>query len=320
MATNAYEKAQVGHYFLARRDYEQAWKWYTEAERELPPAPPVKEQDAAAHMLNPPDFSFFEYYCLTKLGRGEEARAKWQQFNKLFTPPADDKNAPAAGPANNPNAIVEWGRDLRGGKAELLRDFYAAEVFLSLNAAEDAQAYFEKALKDAPDAEAKALGALVLSQVHLLRKQHVEYARLATNVLLPRLVKTWKPRVDGTLDWGGRDDSGLATFTVLALAPLTSPDFLASLPEEEVRKLLPRWIALRDEAKEDVPHLGIDLVLQAAYGSLGQDKEKQEAADRVLKNPARGSLFPPEVERNPVAALREGVAQFEQLLHLMRGI
>jgi hypothetical protein len=318
MATNPLEKAQIGHYHLARREYHEASKWYAEAEADLPPAPPKKEHDSQADMLHPRDFSFFQYYCLTKLGRGEEAQAKWEQFQKLFTPPMAN-NAPPTAPARDPNTVFDWVRDLRGSKVELLRDLYMAEVFLSLNAVEDGQAFFEMVLKDAPDEEARARVAIVLSQVRLLRKQHTEYARMATDVLLPYLVKTWKPRTDGTLAWGGQDDSGLAVFAVLALAPLESPDFIASLPEEDVRKLLPRWSELRAQTKENVLLLGMDLILRSAYGRTGQEKEKQAAADRVRANPARQQLLPPDVEKSPVGAVRQAVMVDEQLVQLLRG-
>jgi hypothetical protein len=320
MATNPYEKAQIGHYYLARREYDQAWTWYAEAERELPPPLPKKELDAATEARHPRDFTFFQYYCLTKLGREAEAKAKREQFHKLFMPPPIDKNAPPPVPVNSRNVVEERLRDLRGSKADLLRDLYAAEVFLSLNASDDGQVFFEKALQESTNEEAKARVAIVLSQFYLLRKQHEEYARLASDVLLPHLIKTWKARTDGTLDWGGQDDSGLSVFTAIALAPLASPDFLESLPEEEVRKLLPRWQEWRDRTKENVPLLGMDLILRATYGRLGQEKEKQIAADRVRTNPAREQLLPPDVEKNPVAAVRQAVAEYEQLLQLLRGL
>jgi hypothetical protein len=318
MATNPFEKAQIGHYCLARREFDEAWKWYAEAEGEMPPAPPKKEEDAQAEMLRPRDFSFFEYFCLTKLGRGEEAKAKWEQFNKIFTLPPKGDNAPP-GPTQGSNAVIDWLRELRGSKVELLRDLYLAEAFLSLNAVEDGQAYFEKALSDARDDEAKARAAIVLSQFHLIRKQHAEYARLATDVLLPHLVKNWKGRSDGALDWAGKDDSGLMVFTVIALMPLAAPDFQASLPEEEVRKLLPRLRELRDQRKESVPLLGVDLILRTAYERNGQEKEKQEFDKRIRANSARERLLPPDVEKNPVKALRQAVAADEQLVRAMRG-
>src|SRR5262249_49281556 len=40
MAVNAHEKIQIGHYHLFKRNYAQAWQWYAEAERELPPPKP----------------------------------------------------------------------------------------------------------------------------------------------------------------------------------------------------------------------------------------------------------------------------------------
>ena len=33
------EKAQLGNYYLLTRDYEQAWKWYSEGAKERPPPP-----------------------------------------------------------------------------------------------------------------------------------------------------------------------------------------------------------------------------------------------------------------------------------------
>jgi hypothetical protein len=39
----------------------------------------------------------------------------------------------------------------------------------------------------------------------------------------------------------------------------------------------------------------------------------------VRTNPARDQLLPPPVEKDPVGAVREEVAQYEQLLGLLRG-
>src|SRR5262249_10153839 len=74
MAVNAFEKAQVGHYHLFKGKYAEAWRWYQEAEAAQGP-PPAPGQPLV-HWLAGRDFTFFQYYCLTKLGRTEETRAK----------------------------------------------------------------------------------------------------------------------------------------------------------------------------------------------------------------------------------------------------
>jgi hypothetical protein len=161
--------------------------------------------------------------------------------------------------------------------------------------------------------------AIVLSQFRLLGKQHTEYVQLATDVLMPYLVKTWKPRTDGTLDWAGQDASGLTVYTLLALAPLASSEFFADLREEEVRWLLPRCNAMRERTKEPVPLLGLDLILERGYGRVGQEKDRQDAEDRVGTNAARKQLLPPNPIKNPVGVLREEVGQTELLLEMFRG-
>jgi hypothetical protein len=299
MATNAFEKAQIGHYHLIRKEYDQAWQWYTDAERELKP----DDKDKAQAFLHSRDFSFFEYFCLTKLGRDAEAREELELFKRLFTPPPADKDAKKIDPnGKSLQALIQEGNP---ALASLLRNLYAAEALLSLGAVQEVQAFLEKEMKDSPVLGEQLSAAIVLSQIHLLQKQHVAYARLATDVLLPYALKNWKPNTNGQIDWFGQDESGLVSFTVLALAPLTALDFVKTLPVEEVRKLQPRWTEMRAGVKEDAPQLGLDLVLRAAHDRLGQDKEKKEAAERIEKNPARAQLLTPEADKNLVAALRK---------------
>jgi hypothetical protein len=317
LPTNAFEKAQVGHYHLIRKEYEQGWKWYAEAERDLKP----DDKNKAQPLIHPRDFSFFEYFCLTKLGRDAEAREKLDQFRRLFAPPPADKDAKKPDPNDPANALPIFNGLLNQNRdtAVLLQDLYAAEAFLSLNAAEEGQVFLEKEMKDAPTKEAKISAALVLSQIHLLCNRHVEYARLATDVLLPFVLKNWKPKATGEIDWFGQDDSGLVSMTILALAPLIAPELVQTLPAEEVRKLLPRWLELRAGVTHEVPQLGLDLILRSAHDRLGQEKETKEIADRNAKNPAREKLWPPEAEKNPVRAIRDTIAGFGQFVQALRG-
>src|SRR5262249_41642390 len=67
LPVNAQEKIQIGHYYLLKRDYAQAWCRYQEAERELPLPAPVAARDFMDYLRalqGPRDFSFFQYHCL----------------------------------------------------------------------------------------------------------------------------------------------------------------------------------------------------------------------------------------------------------------
>src|SRR5262249_14108719 len=101
----------------------------------------------------PRDFRFFQYYCLTKLGREEEARAKLEQFRRLFLPRfAEPADGPApAGPVEG-KTLERHLQDLLAPNSligALLQDLYGAEVFLSLDAAADGEAFFRTALGQA---------------------------------------------------------------------------------------------------------------------------------------------------------------------------
>ena len=296
MATSAHEKAQVGHYHLARRQYAEAWKWYTEAEREQPPAPPgaQADRDRMLEMFRSP--LLFESHCLTKLGRGDEAAAKLEQFRRLFTPPG-------GGPEQN---------------IDLLRDLYTAEVFLSLDAAEDGRDWFRRAICAAATAEQRLSAALALSQVLLAEGRGEEYLDLAGDVALPGLLRVWKQEDGSEFIWPGSGQKLLPSSTLLAFAPLASPDFLAALPDGAVRRLAERFMAARAQAAHGGARLAIDLVLRAAHVRLGQEEEARQADARVRAESAGRRLPAPEALQSPVASFRRALAAMERALEPLR--
>ena len=75
----------------------------------------------------------------------------------------------------------------------MLRDLYVAEVFLSLDAAQDGEAFFRNALRQADTDEARLSREIVLGQILLLQGKHQEYAKLATEAIAPLLTKVLKP-------------------------------------------------------------------------------------------------------------------------------
>jgi hypothetical protein len=300
MPVNAQEKLQVGHYYLLKRDYAQAWRWYQEAERELPPPAPVAVGDFMEYfraLRGPRDFSFFQYYCLTRLGRPEEARARLDQFRRLFLPrfaqPARGQAPPAAATLHGTALEQHLKELLDPGNlvAPLLQDLYAAEVFLSLDAAQDGETFFRTALHQADTDASRLSRAIVLGQILLLEKKHQEYADLATETITPLLTRMLKPGAAGR----GGDFLDLNTLTEflggLALLPLGAPEFLARLPDKQLQDMRPGWEKLQANAN-DVSRPLLDLVLHGLYQALGQEKERQEVAARLKVRPAGSILLP----------------------------
>jgi hypothetical protein len=290
MTVSPQEKVQVAHYHLLKRDYAEAWRWYAEAERELQPPQPAREvsaQEALGTLLAPDGTAFFQSYCLTKLDRPDEAQKKREQFEKDFL-------ARAAGSKELEGLLQtllsQGGQPLkledvlsrRHLLGSLLRDLYIAEVFLSLDASEDGEAFFRQSLENAATDSARLSSAIVLSQFLLLHKKHADYADLTADRLAPLLARLHAaaPPGSGPADWNDLLVTGLGG---LALAPTLRADFLAGLPEEQVRKLIPRWRALEAQVKDDTGWHAIDLFLHAAFGRLGLEQAKQAVARRFTQ-------------------------------------
>ena len=182
--------------------------------------------------------------------------------------------------------------DLQPTKRQLLhwRDLYIAEVFLSLDAVEDGERFFRDALKVAVSDEDRLSQSLLLTQFLLLRDKREEYAELATETVLPLLLRTWKPRPANSPALQ-QVNLVLAYSDGLSLLPLFAPEFLAGLPDKQVGDLVPRWQKLRPSADDDVKRLGIDLFLEAAAHRLGRNDEQEAAARRISANPARNDIL-----------------------------
>jgi hypothetical protein len=299
MPVNPQEKVQVGHYYLLKRDYAQAQLQYEEAERELPkPQPTAVSQfdDYLRAIQGPRDFSLFQYHCLSKLGRAEEARAKLNQFRQLFLPNFVE---PSGGPGTAVQVTIDGKtperllQDLLAPSTfigSLLQDMYAAEVFMSLDAPADGEAFFRAAPDQADNEAARLSRAITLGQILLLERKYGEYADLASEAIAPPLTKAVRPVPPG----GRRDflDTSILTEYVgwLALSPLGASEFLSHLPDKQLKDLLPRWEKLRAEANEASRPL-VDLVLQGLYQALGREKERQEAAIS-LKSRSRENIMP----------------------------
>jgi hypothetical protein len=312
-AINAHEKTQVGHYHLMRREYDEAWRWYINAAGGAPDAEDRSPQQFVRRFARGRDALFFHAYCLDKLGRGEEAQAKRQRFEKTFLPDLPAQPRPPV-----PGEPTAFGAaDIQPTKQQLRhwRDLYVAEIFLSLDALDDGERFFRDALQAAESDADRLSSALVLTQCLLLRDRYAEYAELATDTVLPLLIRSWKPRAQ-TVAGQNQANMILAYSDGLSLLPLFAPEFLAGLSDKQVRDLMPRWEKLRPAADDDVKRLGLDLFLEAAARRLGHEDQRQEAARRIAANPARNEIL----GEKGVAGLIEGVRKAPEVFEAVRAL
>jgi hypothetical protein len=301
MAISPQEEAQIGHYEQIKHAYGEAWRRYEQSETATPDAGTAAESEPktamewSARLFSPAGIAVFQYHCLAKLGRPAEAHAKLESFRKAY-PPAFPASPPASADTTaNPAAFPfdqPWLRDLMqpgGVCARLLQDLYIAEVLLSLDASDDASAYFRSVLMAGPrESEAARLSAAIaLSQVLLLTGKHDAYAAVCTESLAPLLLNLHRSR-PATPPTATFDAPRLIPDMVagLALLPLSSKTFLAGLADTDLNALANQWEALGEQATDDFDRLAADLVLEASYRQLGKSHERALVAERIGRNPA----------------------------------
>src|SRR5439155_71925 len=114
------------------------------------PAPPDKASlmELAEAFRSLPDTSFFEFICLEKLGRHQEAEAKRKQFEQSFAALLPKEiDDPIVSMFLGRPSVRGLGQELSDqGKlvGSLLRDLYMAEVFFSVDALEEGERFFSQ--------------------------------------------------------------------------------------------------------------------------------------------------------------------------------
>lgn len=312
-AINAREKIQVGHYHLLHGEYAEAWKWYEQSG--APNADDRSPRQFVRRFVQGRDSLFFQAVCLDKLGRAEEARNKRRLFEETFLPDLSDAVKPPA--VNQPRPF--GAADIQPSAEQLRhwRDLYVAEVFLSLDALEDGERYFRASLKAATTEADRLSNALVLTQFLLLRDKQEEYAELATDTVLPLLLRAWKPRTPSN---NPQQPANLllAYSDGLSLLPLFSSEFLGRLSDKQVRSLVPRWRKQQAAADDDVKRLGIDLFLAAAAPRLDRHDEQHAAILRIAANPARSEILGDKGTTELIESVRAAPKVFAELHELLR--
>lgn len=303
MAVNDFEKTQVGRYYHLKQNYQQAWVWY---EKGKGAGTPIAGMLTSAGLPVVNEQLFYEFLCLTKLGRAAEAEARRTRFEASFSE-APQGQAGAAQPANPP--LIPEVADRKDFYVPLMRDFLIAEVFLSLDAADEAAVFFRSELGKANTEPKRLSAAITLGQVLLIQGKQTEYAELCATMLAPLVIKNAK-------NSGTRPQQGSVTDMILvsSLAPLAASDFVKQLPPAAVERRLPAWRKLSSEAAQTNAGPMVDYILLAALARI--DNQAELAAVR-----ARLTGTPP-----PIPAMagthsdwNAGLAEFRKQLGQMLG-
>ncbi|MEQ8785177.1 MAG: hypothetical protein RIC55_02725 [Pirellulaceae bacterium] len=298
MAINADEKAQVGNYHLLRKEYQQAWRWYEEAAEGRPADQPLRIRDFSEIERRLRGAAFFEYYCLSKLGREEEAAERLASFRTGLTFDLSDLHGGRRDRDGEfASADAEAWRRLADHASAVVQCLTIAEAFLSIDAVDDGVAFFRDDLQTAEGDTRRLAAALCLSQLLLLSEDDQGYLQLASETLAPLLIslhetpsETGEDREAAVHVTREVERSYLTMLGRAALTPLISPKFLDRLPEGVVREHVDLWRAKRAAVEEEMPRLAIDLFLHAAWRRLGDAVRSEAAARRARDNPALGQF------------------------------
>jgi WD40-like Beta Propeller Repeat len=305
LAVSPAEELQVGHYYLLKHDYARAREWYDKANRKLPRRkPPATLQEFVQTIGNPERSHLFEYICLTQLGDHKAAAARLAEFEETFFPGERD----ADGAAN-----VAQGRLLDdivrqfGSQGELLKrtlhDFYAAEVFLSVDAAETGMAWFREQLQRNDGPVNRLSRALALTQLLLIAGQREEYLKVCSELVIPLSLEIWDAGVaPGAAGATSAPNAVLPIVGGFCLIPLFHPEFLAGVSDEAVGQGIEIWDAQRRRTTADLPALALDLCLRASHLRLGHGEAARAIEGQLQANPATRA----ELGERPIdEALRE---------------
>ena len=153
MAVNPWEEWQVGHYHLLKRDYVEAWRRYERAgEARAASDSATTAVDFFGRLRSPREIGPFEYVCLRKLGRDDEAVERLAEFRRRFPPDLSQVSARTAdtGHGQTQPIVAQLLEILSpdGPTASLLQDLYIAESCLSVDAPEEAESVFRHRMEN----------------------------------------------------------------------------------------------------------------------------------------------------------------------------
>jgi hypothetical protein len=289
MAVSPQEELQIGHYHLLKHDYAEAWRRYSAARLRLPPAKPPEDTRSFVRRVGAMEQSqFFEYLCLKKLRRDAEAQARLEEFDATFFP---DKNVLwSENDGEDTTDSLESDILTDEFSMKLLKDFYVAEVMLSVDQHEESLIWFRAACDPGDhDTLARLSGSVVLAQLLLLADRNDEFLIHCTETVAPIARDVFRSNERDNTD---EDKSRLLQALVGAgVGPMFNREFIDLLPEELVRKSAQTWSALREVEETPELQLAADLYLRNAYARLEVKSLADKANQRVAANPLSAKFF-----------------------------
>ena len=184
-------RIQVGHYHLLRREYAEAWHWYEQAAPAPPDAEDHSPQQFVQRFVRGRDALFFHAYCLSKLGHEKDAATIRRHFAETFLPelPPAPKAPPrptpglrCGGPPADQATIAALARSLHRRGVPQPRCGRGWRTLLPR------RPQGRRVRRGSPEPVAAS------DAVPPAAGQTEEYAELATETVLPLLLRTWKPR------------------------------------------------------------------------------------------------------------------------------
>jgi hypothetical protein len=303
LAINDYEKTQVGRYYHLKKNYQEAWEWYAQGHDA---GMPVPQMLASSGLPVANEQEFYEYLCLTRLGKTSEARAHRERFEAAFVPGKPKEGGAVAPPQPLVPGLV--------GRLELMtalmHDFLIAEVYLSLDAADEAEAFFRAAVSTAATDDKRLSALLALSQILLIEGKHEAYLELCVRQLAPLYAADAQKH-------SAQDpaESMLELIASSALTPLLAADYLQQLPIESVRRDLPAWRTLAAAAPRTSATPLFECILTAVLERAGEKHAAAQLRDRL----AKGKVTPLNIQGTQ-GDWNNGIKQFrEQLLQFLTG-
>lgn len=295
-AVNRHEYSQVGHYYLLKRDYERAWHWYQKAAENRPPVTPLDATDLTQMLRQRRIYQnplFFEYYCLSKLGRANEANERLAEFRESFRIDWDGID-PASEQTSADIGMNVFLQQLGGSTRQIdallpvIESLYVTEIFFSLRAFQDGADFFERQIDAAPSDLARLAHLGCRSQLLLANGSYEEYADLVTAQLAPlwdRLSETKHSAADeaGTVpaSWDELTRQSLIVpGGFLAVMPMASTAFSAHLPQARVAAWVSDWRQIRKRAGSEPLRTAADRILLALLSTESESHQPQIAALR----------------------------------------
>lgn len=303
LPVNSDDRVQMGHCAVVKGKYGEALGWYERAEREF-----AADRESRSAETCPPrrladrmGLPLFEYFCLSKLGRQEEARRALRRFDETFISPEMARSAVAQMMSPGTVAFVSTDREERAiSKAELdsyaeelldaggywppaAKDLYLAEYFLALDAGDQAATLLRRWLSRTKADGARLAHAMVLGQVLLLQERYKEYAKLATEEMIPLLQRLPPSKPPRSESERRSPSQWRELMTCAAVEPLFVPEFLDKFSSAEVNALVDRWQPSASSDPQQTRWFMSQLGLYAAYARLGKLEDARRAEGRFNK-------------------------------------